>query len=326
MRALIIGYGSMGRRRIRILKSLYPDTDFACLDTNVERKQQIASDGLKPYNNLSDALEFKPDIAFVCTSPGVIHAELILELVKAKIDTFTELNLTSEYYDAIIQQAKNNGVHVFMSSTMLYDRQIIKICELIRKANEPLTYIYHVGQYLPDWHPWESYKNFFIGRKETNGCREIFAIQLPWLIEAFGKVNEFKVISGCNTSLDIDYNDNYIVSFSHKNNNRGVFIVDVVARMATTYLEVMGEHLHIFWKGTPDSLMIFDIDSKRMRNIDTYSDYEHIDGYADMVTEDEYKDEIVAFLDWVRNDNKPRYTLEDDKYTLSIIDKIEGKE
>ena len=38
-----------------------------------------------------------------------------------------------------------------------------------------------LGQYLPDWHPWESYKSFFVSNKKTNGCRELFAIELHGL-------------------------------------------------------------------------------------------------------------------------------------------------
>lgn len=77
----------------------------------------------------------------------------------------------------------------------MYDAQIVAIEDKIKETNDSLTYIYHVGQYLPDWHPWESYKDFFIGKKETNGCREIYAIQLPWILDAFGLVKNVTCLS-----------------------------------------------------------------------------------------------------------------------------------
>ncbi|MDE6927475.1 MAG: hypothetical protein K2P06_01985, partial [Muribaculaceae bacterium] len=66
-------------------------------------------------------------------------------------------------------------------------------------------YIYHVGQYLPEWHPWENYQDFFVGDKRTNGCREIMAIEFPWLIETFGEIREVSVLHDKMSHLNIDY-------------------------------------------------------------------------------------------------------------------------
>lgn len=322
MKILVVGYGSMGRRRIRLSRKLYPDAEYVCVDNNRERVMNIIKDGHKAFELLSEAIKEKPDVAFVCTSPGH-HADIILELVKAGIDTFTELNLVSEHYDEIIQFAKQNDVHVFMSSTMLYDAQIVAIENKIKETNDSLTYIYHVGQYLPDWHPWESYKDFFIGKKETNGCREIYAIQLPWILDAFGLVKNVTCLSKKSTNLEIDYCDTYTTLFEHENGTHGVMVVDVLAREATTYLEVMGEHLHIKWNGSVESLQCFDLKSGKMKKMDSYEKLEHVEGYADNINENEYLDEIKAFFNWIENNQLPKYTLEKDKYTLKLIDQIE---
>lgn len=323
MRILVIGYGSMGRRRIRLIKQLIPGCDFICVDTNLSRYEQIINDGHVGFTDLTDALNGNPDLAFVCTSPGH-HAEIILKLISAHIHVFTEINLVSDQYEEIIKLSRNENVKVFMSSTMLYDKQIIAIEDQIHKQPGQLTYIYHVGQYLPDWHPWESYKDFFIGKKETNGCREILAIQLPWIIKSFGTVEEKTVVKRRNTSLDIDFDDTFIVSMEHNNGNSGVFVCDVLARKAVTYLEVMGENFYLRWDGTPDSLYSLDCDLKEMKTISSYDSIEHVEGYADIISENQYIDEIKAFFDWVYENKTPSYSLADDKYILSLIDSIEG--
>lgn len=312
----------MGRRRIRLLNQMLSDCEFICVDNNPTRLEQIKTDGHKGFETLSDAINEHPDIAFVCTSPGH-HADIIIQLVSAHIHVFTELNLISDRYDEIINISKAENVKVFMSSTMLYDKQILAI-EKATHYQQPLTYIYHVGQYLPDWHPWESYKDFFIGNKATNGCREILAIQLPWIIRVFGKVEKFSVIKKKNTLLDIDFDDTYIISMEHESGNTGVFICDVLARKAINYLEVMGENLHIRWDGTPNSLYAFDSDTCEMKVMKSYDSIEHVDGYASIINEDQYKDEVRAFLEWVDEDKKPSYSLADDKYILKLIDSIEG--
>lgn len=195
----------------------------------------------------------------------------------------------------------------------------------VKKVNKPVTYIYHVGQYLPDWHPWESYKDFFIGKKETNGVREIFAIQLPWIINTFGKIKSINTVSQRCTDLDIDFQDSIAASFTHENGNIGTFVADTVSRKATVCLEIIGEELHLFWNGTPESLKKYDFEKKELVNIKTYDEITHIDGYADNIIEDQYLDEIKNFLDAVKGESVPKYSLEKDRYTLSLIDEIEGK-
>lgn len=108
------------------------------------------------------------------------------------IPVFTELNLVSDGYEEFTKDEYDN--RLFLSSTLLYRKDIQYIKD--RVGEERVNYVYHVGQYLPDWHPWESYKDFFVGDKRTNGCREIMAIDLPWIESAFGKIVDFSVVKG----------------------------------------------------------------------------------------------------------------------------------
>lgn len=321
MKVLVVGYGSMGRRRIRLLKSIREDIEFICVDSNQERMEQAKSDGNLAYTKLTEAIEKRPKIAFVCTSPGH-HAEIILLLIDAGIHVFTELNLISDQYEKIMEESNKKNVKLFMSSTMLYNKSIQKIKELVQNQKQSLTYVYHIGQYLPDWHPWESYKDLFIGRKETNGVREILAIQLPWLLDTFGEVACFHSSMNRCTNLDIDFQDSIITTFEHKNGTHGVFIADTVSRKAITSLEIVGEEIHIFWHGHNDDLEIYNTESKQLNHIYAYDNVEHEDGYADNIIENQYIDEIKDFLNYVEEGSLPKYSFEKDQRVLSLIDEI----
>lgn len=324
MKLLVVGYGSMGRRRIRLYKQIDKYAQFICVDSNPERIKQIREDGHIAYVDLNEAIKEKPDYAFVSTSP-LSHAAIIPVLLKNKINTFTEINLSSKNYDQMITLANENNVKLFLSSTMIYKKQIQKIKELVQKEAQPLTYIYHIGQYLPDWHPWESYRDFFIGKKESNGCREIYAIQLPWIIDTFGEIEHLSKISQKSTKLEIDFDDSYITTFEHKNGSKGVFVVDVVSRVATTYLEIIGENLHITWDGSNDGLKIFNIAEKKVETFTAYENLEHNDNYASNIVENTYLDEIKDFISYVQNGTEPKWSIQKDCYVLDLIDKIEAK-
>ena len=323
MKALVIGYGSMGRRRIRLLKKIMSDVEIIAVDANPERFTQIRADNLIGYRSLDEAIAVRPDIAFVCTSPAA-HAEIALTLVRAGINIFTELNLIDRNYDEIISTARQKNITAFMSGTMLYDKRIQTISDVIKTAAPPpLTYIFHVGQYLPDWHPWESYKNFFVSQKLTNALREIYAVQLPWLIETFGEITDVHAIGRKCTTLELDYPDVSISTFKHANGNIGVFTCDVASRKASTSLEIISEKIHLFWHGHNDDLFLYDIEGKQLKPLTAYDAVEHVDGYSDNIIEDRYADEIRDFLDAVGKKSTPRYSFEKDKRTLSIIDRIE---
>lgn len=318
---LIIGYGSMGRRRIRLVKKLITSAKIICVDSNIDRAKQASQDGYNAYESLEKALEVSPDVAFVCTSPGR-HADIILRLIDKKIHVFTELNLTSDKYIEIKEKSSKNNVKVFISSTMLYKRQTRYFKEKIRRQEKHVAYMYHVGQYLPDWHPWENYKDSFFSKKNTNAIREIMAIQFPWIIDVFGKIKSIDVLKQNCTNLDIDFPDTLMLNIEHENGNIGSVIIDVTSRKPTTTLEIIGEDVHIDWRGHNNDLFVFDIKSKEMKKVVLYEIEEHMDGYADNIIEEPYEEEIKEFIDVIHG-KKNRYGIDEDTYTLSVIDMIE---
>ncbi len=323
---LVVGYGSMGKRRVRLTMELLPDARFVCVDSKVYRQEEAKKSGHLIFESIQEAVEKNSfDAAFVCTSPGS-HADIVLRLIDKNIPVFCELNLITNKYYEIKLLANQKNVPIFVSSTLLYKRQMVLLKQLVSEQKRPLTYVYHVGQYLPDWHPWESYKDFFVGNKQTNGVREIYAIQLPWIVDCFGEIDSFSSLSTRSTGLDIDFPDSLISVFNHKNGNIGVFVADVVSRKAVARLEVTGESLHVFWDGHNDDFYLYDIEKRQMNQIQVYDTIEHLEGYSDIITEQPYREELIDFFRYIKGESKPRYSLEDDEKILKLIDKIEGIE
>lgn len=326
MKFLVVGLGSMGKRRIRLLNSNYNNIELIGIDIKEDRKKEVEKlFNIKTYDNLDKAIEIEnPGAVLVCTSP-IYHSEIILKCLDKNINIFTEINLLDKNYDDIISLEKSKNLKLFLSSTFLYRNEIKYIKEKTIKEKN-LNYRYHVGQYLPDWHPWESYKDFFVGDNATNGCRELFAIELPWIIDTFGAIESINVMKNKITNLEIDYPDNYVVVLKHKNGNIGTLNVDVVSRKAIRSFEVYNENIHLFWEGTPNSLNEFNIESKTLENIKVYDEVEKDNRYSENIIENAYLDELDAFIKYLNGDDSfVRYSFEKDKYTLSIIDEIEGE-
>lgn len=325
MRILVIGLGSMGRRRIRLIRKYNPSYEIVGLDLNNQKRIKIEEDfSIKTFSNLKSLLNNdKFDCAFVCTSP-LSHGEIIKKCLYFNLHVFTEINLVTELYEKNIEFAKKHEKVLFLSSTFLYRNEVEYIKTKVKALTEQINYTYHVGQYLPDWHPWENIEDYFVSDIKTNGCREILAIELPWIVDIFGNIVNFSSIKSKMSSLNLTYNDNYLIILEHENGNRGILEVDIVSRKPVRNLEVFSENLYLTWDGSPTGLKEYDITEKTDKIINLYNNIDQLDNYSNYIVENAYYSEISTFFDLIESKNKTRYDFEKDKVILDLIDKIES--
>lgn len=322
MKILIVGLGSMGKRRLRLLKNILPDAEYAGVDSQDSRRQEA---GITAFTSLEETLaEYKPDAVVVSTSP-LSHNEIVRACLNADAHVFTEINLVSDGYEENIKLAETKQKVLFLSSTFLYRDETKYICDVAKKQTKPVSYRYHVGQYLPDWHPWESYTNYFIGDARTNGCRELMAIEFPWLIEAFGRIADVHVTKKRLSTLQTNYNDCIQLLLTHENGNIGSVCIDVVSRKAVRLFELIGEDIYLTWNGTPDSLSVYDTEKKTVVPISLTESVEHQDGYAAFVVENAYTNELRTFIEAVQTGTNTHYSFKEDLETIKIIDEIEAE-
>lgn len=323
MELLIVGLGSMGKRRARLVRGLRPDAGLAGVDLSAGRRAEAEALGIRPFASIGEAVgRCRFDAALVCTAP-ITHAKIIGELLDAGLPVFTELNLVDDGYDELTAKAREKGLPLFLSSTMLYRAETQYIKAQVAAFKKPVNYIYHIGQYLPDWHPWENYKNFFVGDKRTGGVREIFGIDLPWLLDAFGPVKGVHAEKDKLSDLEIDYPDSYFITLRHENGTKGLLAVDVVSPKAVRNFECFGEGLHLFWEGNPKALYRWDGAAGDKVPVDTYESFEHDSRYSDNIVENAYVDELANFFGVLAGRETPRWSFEKDKEVIALIERIE---
>ncbi len=101
--------------------------------------------------------------------------------------------------------------------------------------------------------------------------------------------------------------------------------MDVVARKSGRHIDIYGEQLHLSWKGTADSLNVFNIKEKKNETVTFDDASEHVEGYAAFVTENPYREELNSFLKQIADRNyTPVWDFGKDKAVLDIIDQIEA--
>lgn len=326
MKVLVVGLGSMGKRRIRILKFLFDGDkcEIIGVDSQDTRRNEAQSlYQVKPYSSILEATQNgKFDCGFICTSPRH-HDKIALELLELGIPVFSEINLVNDFHSEIIQKLQETGLKYFLSSTPLYSADRKYIQEYLQGETN-LTYCYHVGQYLPDWHPWESYENFFVRDVTTNACREIMIIELPWLIRVFGEIDSVHVQKKKSTSLKISYPDTYVLSVSHKSGAMGSICLDVVCRVPVREFTAFNENCYLTWGGNINSIKNLDIENKQLVPVDIQANEIRDEQYAQFINEASYMEEVRAFFDYLQHDTPPAHTLEQDVQIIEIANRIEG--
>lgn len=322
MKVAVIGLGSMGKRRIRLIRQYDESIEICGIDTAEDRRRQAAElFAISTREGLEDVSPGMFDCAFISTSP-LSHASLIQECLLRNMHVFTEINLVSDGYDNNVRLADRQNRVLFLSSTFLYREEIGYIDKRVKESGFPVNYIYHIGQYLPDWHPWENYRDYFIGDRRTNGCREILAIELPWILNTFGEIKAFHSAKGKNSGLAIDYPDHYMITLEHSNGTKGLLAVDVISRKAVRRLEIFSEDLYLSWNGTPESLYEYDHMNKKEVPVRLYDTVEREQEYSSFIIENSYLHEIEAFFGQIEKGIAPIYDFEKDKRTLELIDEI----
>ena len=258
MKFLVIGLGSMGKRRVRNLKAL-EYRDIAGFDTRQERTKFAASEyNISTFDDFDEAVkEFEPE-AFVISTPPDLHMIYAYYAFERGIHCFIEGSVVDA--DKILElskKLKGTDTVIVPSCTMRFFPGSMEIKNLLNKGiiGKPLNFNYQSGQYLPDWHPWEIIEDFYVSNPETGGCREIVPFELTWLNDIFGDPKPLACVKRKLTDMNAPIDDIYHCLLEHPNGLIGNLTVEVVSRpKATREFRLIGSKGEIIFSGQDNTV------------------------------------------------------------------------
>lgn len=320
---LQIGLGSMGKRRIRNL--LYHKIEKARIfgfDPAANRCDEVAKEyGIKVYDNFEKAIEVaKPDALIISTPPNQ-HHPYFLFAARHKKHFFVELTTREDGYAELFPLLDGTFVAA-PSCTFRYFPAIKKIKKLLAAGviGQPLSFNHYLGQYLPDWHPYEDYRLVYFAQKETGGCREMFPYELIWLTDVFQSMVEkttgvHKKIS----ALEMTADDIYCVIAEFKNGIVGNIMIDLLNRQAERFLKIIGTLGTLEWNWLKHKIKIYTAADKKEQSIDLPTG-EKVGRYN--TVENPYQEEMGDFLLAVEGKTSFPYTFNEDLNILHNLDFI----
>ena len=233
MKVLVLGLGSMGKRRIRNLQHL-GIRELAGFDVRSDRIEECSRKfQIQVFDSFATALDTFSPSATIISVPPDLHAGYLEACLNRNVHCFVEASVTDE--DRIYRLARiadNTNLVIAPSCTMRYYSGPAAVKKLINEGmlGSPLSFTYHTGQYLPDWHPWENINDYYVSRRETGGCREIVPFELTWLNDIFGYPDVISATKAKLSDIDADIDDIYQITLRYPNRVLASLTVDVIAR------------------------------------------------------------------------------------------------
>jgi predicted dehydrogenase len=258
MKFLVIGLGSMGKRRVRNLQAL-GYKNIAGFDIRDDRKKFVADEyKVTTFDDFDVAMkEFQPE-SFVISTPPDLHMKYAYYAFEKAIHCFIEGSvIDADKILTLSKKLEETDIVIVPSCTMRFYPGPIKIKELVCNGiiGKPLNFNYQTGQYLPDWHPWEKIEEFYVSSPETGGCREIVPFELTWLNDIFGEPKPMACVKRKLTNTNAPIDDIYHCLLAYPDELIGNLTIEVVSRpKATREFRLIGSDGEIVFSGDGNSV------------------------------------------------------------------------
>jgi predicted dehydrogenase len=224
MKILIIGLGGIGQRHTRNLRALLGN-DVEIIAYRVRRQMHVVTPAMgadtgrsvedeysiRVFSSLEAALLQKPDIAYVC-NPSSLHIPVALACIQAGCDLFIEKPLADSLdgVEELIQSSDSRKSIAMVGYQLRFHPCLHKLSDTIQSGvlGNLLAVRATIGEYLPNWHPYEDYRQMYAARADLGGGVVLSQIhEFDYLYSLFGLPRRIFALGGHWSELEIDVED-----------------------------------------------------------------------------------------------------------------------
>ena len=251
MRGLVVGLGSIGRRHARNWAALNLGPLAVCRQVNAPQPEPLGADATF-FDDLDAALNWQPDVVIVA-NPTSLHLEVARRAIGAGAHVLVEkpISHTLAGVAALIADARARQRHIAVGYNLRFTSGLARLRHLVRSdaVGRVITARAEAGEYLPDWHPWEDYRQGYSARQDLGGGAVLtFSHEIDALAWTLGAPDRLTGLVGHASSLEIDADDVADIVVGWAGRAQGTIHMDYVRRPRRRTLEVVGERGVLRWE------------------------------------------------------------------------------
>jgi predicted dehydrogenase len=258
---LVAGAGSIGSRHIANLRQL-GTRRLAATDSDAARLEPVVKElAVEGFVDLEDALRtFKPDVVFVCTPP-VCHVEHALRALRSGADVFIEKPLSNclDGVSVLKSEAIKLGRVVQVGYNLRFNPGIQTLKRLVEGgvAGRILWARAEVAQYLPDWRPWQDYRQSYTARRELGGGIILDAShEIDYMLWLLGPPRELTCMAGKVSELDVNVEDCATILIRLRSGAQADIHMDFAQRTPSRSCVLAGNAARLEWDHSQNQVKI----------------------------------------------------------------------
>ena len=318
MKISVFGSGSIGLRHLTNLIKLKKELKISSIFSyDIKNKKKFLGESKEFFftQNLKKAAE-NCDVAFICV-PTHLHNQTINKILKyTKCHFYIEKPLSSEIKDCLktLRKIKKIKKKVGVGYMLVNHPVILKVQSLIKqKAIGKIIFARaECGFYLPNWHPWEDYRKFYMAHKKQGGGVLLdTSHEINYLQRLFGKVKSIQGIVGKFSNLEITSDDLALSILKFKNSIVGHVHLDLLQFEKSRSFKIIGTNGVIEGSIATNEIKIFKNNKKKVIKIKLNYDFNDI-----------YFTQLRQFWSLIKNKKSNLCTGDEAYHTMQIIEGI----
>ena len=251
MKFLIAGLGSIGRRHFRNLIAL-GEKDIILLRTRKGTLPDAELAGYPVETDLQGALKKHKPEAVIVANPTSMHLDVAIPATEAGSHILLEkpVSHSLERLDLLQKTAEKSRNKILVGFQFRYHPTLNQARELIQSnvLGKILTVHAHWGEYLPQWHPWEDYRQSYAARADLGGGVIVTLTHpLDYLRYLLGEVESLWSYNGHISPLEVDVEDVAEIGLKFANGAVGGVHVNYFQRPPVHRLEIIGTDGTLRW-------------------------------------------------------------------------------
>ena len=292
---VIFGAGSIGERHIGILQELGYQNLAVYRQRNLPFRNSEIS--VKTFRSLSEVIDFQPEAAIICT-PTSQHFEQTLFCLKEGIPVLVEKPLSHELAGmSLLKKAvERSNVLLQVAYMLRYHPFFLQINKDIekKKYGQLISMQSYWGEYLPDWHPWEDYRESYAAKKDLGGGAALTLSHdidiLNWLADS--QVSEWKTIKNHSSTLEIDVESAADISLIYQNGVTAHCHLNFHEKVPNRWYRFVFEKASVQMNYLDNEITVYSADQQPAKTF-----------FPDFQRNDMFKDQMKDFLQKIETDS-----------------------